>query len=359
MRVYNFSAGPATLPKEILRQAQTELLDYQDIGASIMEISHRSPQLEELTAKIETDLRELLTVPSNYHVLFLSGGGRTQFAMVPMNLLRGKQTADYINTGFWSSIAIEEANRYCKVNLAATSEANHFTTIPSKETWQLNPDAAYVHYVANETINGVEFPFIPDTGKVPLVSDMSSTILSRPIDVTKFGLIYACAQKNIAPAGITIVIIHDNLVGDPLPNTPTMLNYKTHVANRSLYNTPPVFCWYMAGLMFQWLKKQGGLQVMAQCNQNKATKLYQYIDQSDFSINKVDKRYRSWMNVPFDLAEPTLVDKFLLEAEQNGLYGLKGHPRGGSACRASIYNSMPETGVDALIEFMQEFVQSV
>jgi phosphoserine aminotransferase len=336
MRVYNFSPGPATLPEEILCQVQAELLNYQNLGASVMEISHRSPEFEKLIVKIEADLRDLLTIPNNYKVLFLSGGGRMQFAMVPMNLLRGKKTADYINTGVWSKMASTEAARFCEVNVAGTS--------PDPETWQLNSNAAYVHYVANETIDGIEFPFIPETGQVPLVCDMSSSILSRPIDVSKFGLIYACAQKNIAPAGLTVVIIREDLIGNPIPTTPTMLNYKTHADNNSLYNTPPIFCWYMAGKMFAWLKQQGGLEIVAKHNQTKVTKLYQYIDQSDFYLNQVDKRYRSWMNVPFDSIKPELAGKFLQEAQQQGLYGLKGHPLGGGAFRASLYNAMPEAG---------------
>lgn len=354
MHVYNFSSGPATLPQEVLQQAQVELLNYQNLGISAMEISHRSSEFEEMLKKAEMDLRELLFIPKNYHVLFLQGGARTQFAMVPMNILRGKQRADYIKSGIWSQLAIDEAKAYCKVDVVASSEADNFTTIPPVETWQLNSGAAYLHYTPNETINGVEFPFIPDSGQVPLVADMSSTILSQPLDITKFSLIYACAQKNIAPAGLTIVIIRDDLTAEPMPGTPTMLNYRIHLEYGSIYNTPPIFCIYMAGLMFQWLKKQGGLKVIAERNQNKAEKFYQYLDQSGFYINKVDKQYRSRMNIPFTLIKPSLTDKFIDGAKQNGLHNLKGHPRVGGL-RASIYNSMPEQGVDALIEFMEKF----
>ncbi|KPJ67233.1 MAG: MFS transporter [Coxiella sp. DG_40] len=357
MHVYNFSSGPATLPQEVLEQAQAELLSYQNLGLSAMEISHRSTEFEEMLKKTELNLRELLSIPKNYYVLFLQGGARTQFAMVPMNILRGKQSADYIKCGIWSKLAMDEAKAYCKVNVVASSEANNYTTIPPVATWRLNSDAAYLHYTPNETINGVEFPFIPDSSRVPLVADMSSTILSQPLDVNKFGLIYACAQKNIAPSGLTIVIIRDDLITEPMPGTPTMLNYKNHIEYGSIYNTPPIFCIYMAGLMFQWLKKQGGLKVIAERNQNKAEKLYRYIDQSDFYINNVDKTYRSRMNVPFTLCKPNLTDKFVDEAKQNGLHNLKGHPRVGGL-RASIYNSMPEHGVDALIEFMKEFANS-
>jgi len=354
MHVYNFSSGPATLPQEVLEQAQAELLNYQSLGLSAMEISHRSLEFEELIKKVEIDLRELLFIPKNYHVLFLQGGARTQFAMVPMNILGSKQCADYIKSGIWSQLAIDEAKAYCKVDVVASSEADNFTTIPPVETWQLNSGAAYLHYTPNETINGVEFPFIPDSGQVPLVADMSSTILSQPIDITKFGLIYACAQKNIAPAGLTIVIIRDDLIAEPMPGTPTMLNYRIHLEYGSIYNTPPIFCIYMAELMFRWLKKQGGLQVIAERNQNKAKKLYRYMDRSNFYINNVDKRYRSRMNVPFTLIKANLTDEFVAEAKENGLYSLKGHPRVGGL-RASIYNSMPQQGVDALIGFMEEF----
>jgi phosphoserine aminotransferase len=274
--------------------------------------------------------------------------------MVPLNLLKGKKTADYINTGQWSKKAIAEAKRYCEVNTAATGEAGNFTTIPPRSAWKLNPDAAYVHYTPNETIGGVEFHSIPDTGDVPLIADMSSTILSRPIDVSKFGLIYAGAQKNIGPAGLTIVIIREDLIGEVMPNTPVMFSYKTHADNGSMYNTPPTFAWYVAGLVFDWIKRKGGLEAMAEVNKRKAEKLYAFIDKSRAYRNPVDPECRSWMNVPFTLKKPDLDSKFLEMAKASGLVALKGH-RSVGGMRASIYNAMPEEGVDALIACMGEF----
>jgi phosphoserine aminotransferase len=344
------------LPKEVMEQAAAEMMDWHGSGMSVMEMSHRSKEFISIAEKAEADLRELMKIPDNYKVLFLQGGASTQFAMVPMNLLRGKDTADYINTGYWSKKAIAEAKRFCKVNIAATSESSNFTTIPPRSEWSLNPDAAYVHYTPNETIGGVEFHSIPDVGDVPLVADMSSTILSRPIDVSKFGLIYAGAQKNIGPAGLTIVIIREDLIGNELPGTPTMLSYETHAKANSMYNTPPVYCWYIAGLVFEWIKKKGGLEVMAEINKRKAEKLYAAIDNSDFYHNPVDPKCRSWMNIPFTLAKPELENKFLEQAKEAGLVTLKGH-RSVGGLRASIYNAMPEEGVDALIAFMEEFAR--
>jgi phosphoserine aminotransferase len=271
-----------------------------------------------------------------------------------MNLLRGKKTADYINTGQWSKKAIAEAKRYCNVNVVATSEASNFTTIPPQADWKLNPDSAYVHYTPNETIGGVEFHNIPEVGNLPLVADMSSTILSRPVDVSKFGLIYAGAQKNIGPAGLTIVIIREDLIGEPIPGTPLMLSYKTHADNGSMYNTPPTYAWYIAGLVFELIKRKGGLEVMAETNKRKADKLYAAIDKSDFYKNPVDKKCRSWMNIPFILKNPELDKNFIEGTKKAGLVALKGH-RSVGGMRASIYNAMPEEGVDALIAFMQEF----
>lgn len=356
-RIYNFSAGPAVLPLEVLEQAREELVDWHGSGMSVMEMSHRGKEFMEIAAKAEANLRELLNITKNYKVLFLQGGASQQFAMVPMNLLRGKTTADYINTGEWSKKAISEAKKFCTVNVAATTEASKFTTVPSQNTWKLNSDAAYVHYTPNETIGGVEFHWVPETGNVPLVADMSSTILSRPIDVSKFGLIYAGAQKNIGPSGLTVVIVRDDLIGQPIKGTPTMLDYKTHADNESMYNTPPTYAWYVAGLVFEWLKKQGGLAGMAKINQRKAEKLYAAIEKSKgFYHSPIDPACRSWMNVPFTLPDEALDEPFLKGAKAAGLVQLKGH-RSVGGMRASIYNAMPEAGVDALIGYMQDFQQ--
>ncbi len=355
-RAYNFSAGPAAVPTAVLQQAQAEMLDWHGSGMNVMEMSHRGKEFMSIAAQAEADLRELLAIPANYKVLFLQGGASSQFAMLPLNLLRGKTSADYLNTGEWSKKAISEAKRYCQVNVVATSAAQNFCTIPDQDTWQLNPDAAYLHYTPNETIGGLEFQDIPNASDVPLVADMSSTILSRPLDVAKFGVIYAGAQKNIGPAGMAIVIIREDLIGEALPHTPSMFNYKIHAEAESMYNTPPTYTWYLAGLVFQWLKQQGGLSAMAEINQRKAEALYAAIDQSDFYSNPVDPRYRSWMNVPFTLANSELDDVFLKEAKAAGLLTLKGH-RSVGGMRASIYNAMPEEGVQALISFMQDFAQ--
>ena len=353
-RAFNFSAGPAMLPTEVLERAREEMLDWQGSGMSVMEMSHRGKEYMSIAEKAEATLRDIMGIPSNYKVLFLQGGASSQFAMIPMNLLRGKDAADYINTGAWSKKAIGEAKRYCKVNVAATSEDSKFNTVPAFDTWQLNPDAAYVHYTPNETIGGVEFPFVPETGEVPLVADMSSTILSRPIDVSKFGLIYAGAQKNIGPAGLTLVIVRDDLIGQTIDCTPTMFDYAIHAENDSMYNTPPTYAWYLAGLVFEWIKDKGGLAGMAEINRRKAEKLYRAIDDSPFYANPVDPACRSWMNVPFTLAKPELDADFLAGAKKAGLLTLKGH-RSVGGMRASIYNAMPEAGVDALVEFMGEF----
>jgi len=353
-RVFNFSAGPAVLPVEVLEQAASEMTDWRGSGMSVMEMSHRGKEFSSIATKAEADLRELMGVPGNYKVLFLQGGATSQFAMAPLNLLRGRKTADYINTGQWSKKAISEAKRYCDVNVAATGEPDNFMTIPPRSGWKLNPDAAYVHYTPNETIGGVEFHSIPDAGNVPIVADMSSTILSRPVDVSKFGVIYAGAQKNIGPAGLTIVIIREDLIGETIPGTPLMFSYKTHSDNGSMYNTPPTYGWYVAGLVFEWIKKKGGLTAMAEINKRKADKLYAAIDKSVFYNNPVDPGCRSWMNVPFTLKNSELDSKFLEEAKKAGLVALKGH-RSVGGMRASIYNAMPEEGVDALIAFMKEF----
>ncbi len=353
-QIYNFSAGPAVIPAEVLERAKSEITDWHGCGMSVMEMSHRGKQFMSIAEQAEADLRDLMAIPENYKVLFLQGGASSQFAMVPINLLRGKKSADYTNTGAWSKKAIAEAKRFCDVNVAATSEADKFTSAPAFDGWSLNKDAAYVHYTPNETIGGVEFPFVPDTGDIPLVADMSSTILSRPIDVSRFGVIYAGAQKNIGPAGLTVVIVRDDLIGQADSKAPVMFDYKTHADNDSMYNTPPTFGWYLAGLVFKWLKDQGGLQAMAKINERKASKLYAAIDESGFYANPVQKDSRSWMNVPFTLANPELDGDFLSEASDAGLITLKGH-RSVGGMRASIYNAMPEAGVDALIGLMADF----
>jgi phosphoserine aminotransferase len=354
-RVFNFCAGPAALPESVLKQAQEELLDYQGLGLSLMEMSHRAPEVVAVAEQAEADLRELMAIPSNYKVLFLQGGASSQFAMIPMNLLGDKKTADYVNTGQWSKKAIKEAGRFCDVNVVATDEPNNFAAVPAFDTWSLNNDAAYLHYTPNETIGGVEFDFIPDVN-VPLVADMSSTILSRPVDVSKFGLIYAGAQKNIGPAGITVVIVREDLMGNAQPATPTMFDYKVQADNGSMYNTPPTYGWYLAGLVFKWLIAQGGLEAMEAQNRAKQEKLYQYIDASDFYANPVAINNRSWMNVPFTLADAALDKAFLQKAEDAGLLNLKGH-RSVGGMRASIYNAVPMEAVDALISFMKGFAK--
>ncbi|NOX75727.1 MAG: 3-phosphoserine/phosphohydroxythreonine transaminase [Gammaproteobacteria bacterium] len=354
-RVFNFSAGPATLPQDVLEKAQADILNWQASGMSVMEMSHRGKEFMSIAAEAEADLRELMAIPDNYKVLFLQGGASSQFAMVPLNLLRGKTSADYYRTGSWSKKAIAEAKRYCNVNVVANTEIDgSFTAVPEQGSVAFNPDAAYVHYTPNETIEGVEFPYVPDTGDVPLVADMSSTILSRPIEVSKFGVIYAGAQKNIGPAGLTIVIVREDLIGDVKDGAPAMFDYATHAKNDSMYNTPPTYSWYLAGLVFAWLKKQGGLMAMAEINERKAGKLYAAIDASNFYAAPAAVNCRSWMNVPFTLANAELDAVFLAEAKAANLVTLKGH-RSVGGMRASIYNAMPEAGVDALIAFMADF----
>ena len=354
-RVFNFGAGPAALPLAVLERARDELVDWRGSGMSVMEMSHRGKEFIGIAEKAEHDLRDLLGIPPEYKVLFLQGGATAQFAMVPINLLRGRTTADYISTGEWSKKAIKEAGKFCKVNVAASAEASKFTTVPARSEWRLNPDAAYVHYTPNETIGGVEFHAVPEVGQAVLVADMSSTILSRPIDVRRFGLIYAGAQKNIGPAGLTIVIVREDLLGQALAGAPTMFDYKVQADNGSMYNTPPVYAWYVAGLVFEWLKELGGLRAMAEINERKAQKLYTYIDSSNgFYRNPVERTCRSWMNVPFTLIDAALDDAFLKGAKAAGLLQLKWH-RSVGGMRASIYNAMPEAGIDALIHYMQEF----
>jgi phosphoserine aminotransferase len=354
MRKFNFSPGPAVLPEEILRQAQDEMLDWHGSGMSVMEMSHRGKEFMSIAAAAEADLRELLAIPPGYKVLFMQGGATSQFAMVPMNLLRGKTAADYIHTGEWAKKAIGEAKKFCSVNTAASGEDRKFTYAPPKSSWKLSPQAAYVHYTGNETIGGVEFHWIPDTGVVPLVCDLSSSLLSRPLDVSRFGLIYAGAQKNIGPAGLTIVIVREDLIGHAPASTPSMFDYKIQADNQSMYNTPPTYALYVAGLVFQWLKRNGGLSAMEKVNIAKAKLIYDVLDASQFYASPVAKQDRSRMNVPFTLSDASLDEAFLQQAKQRGLLQLKGH-RSVGGMRASIYNAMPLEGVRALVDFMQEF----
>jgi len=353
-RVFNFGAGPATLPEPVLRQAAEEMLDWHGSGMSVMEMSHRGKEFIDIHARAEADLRELLGIPKNYKVLFLQGGAAAQFALVPMNLLRGKDRADYVASGYWSKKAIAEAKRYCKVNVAASSESGKFNHVPKQDKWKLDPGAAYVHITTNETIEGVEWHWTPDTGAVPLVTDASSHILSRPFDVSRFGLIYAGAQKNIGPAGLTIVIVREDLIGQALPSTPAVFDYKVQADADSMNNTPPGYAIYMAGLVFQWLKKLGGLKTMEEINVAKAKVLYDYLDQTEFYHSPAVKEDRSRMNVSFHLRNDKLDADFLKQAEGLGLSQLKGH-RAVGGMRASIYNAMPAEGVKALVEFMKEF----
>ena len=355
-RVYNFSAGPAALPSAVLEQAREYLLEWGGLGASVMEISHRGAPFMAVAEQAESDLRGLLEIPNNYKVLFLQGGAYGQFSLVPLNLLGqcDKPTVDYIDTGIWSCKAIEVAAAYAQVNVAASSQAQNYSCIPNQQDWQLNPQAHYVHYTPNETINGVEFHFIPETHDVPLVADMSSTILSRPIDISRFGVIYAGAQKNIGPSGLVLVIVRDDLLARAHPHTPAAFNYSLQAAAGSMLNTPPTFSWYLSGLVFKWLKEQGGLSVIAEHNQAKATLLYKTIDQSGFYSNTINHADRSWMNVPFTLPNLDLERAFLAAANDNGLIHLAGH-RSVGGVRASIYNAMPLEGVMALTDFMIDF----
>ncbi len=353
-RVYNFSAGPGVLPEPVLEQARDQMLDWHGSGMSVMEMSHRGKEFVGIAAQAEQDVRDLLAVPDNYRVLFLQGGATGMFSAIPMNLLRGRTRMDYVNTGSWSNKALKEARKYGEVNVAAEGGTGDPMSIPPEHTWQVSDDAAYLHYCPNETITGVEFHWVPEAGSAPLVADMSSTILSRPIDVSKFGLIYAGAQKNIGPAGLTLVIVRDDLLGDALPTTPGVWDFRQQAEADSMSNTPSTYGWYFAGLVFQWLKRQGGLEGMARINRRKAEKLYGAIDASGFYRNPVDPECRSWMNVPFILADDSLNDTFLSQATENGLVTLKGH-RSVGGMRASLYNAMPEAGVDALVGFMAEF----
>lgn len=354
-RIYNFSAGPAVLPLPVLERAQQEMTDWHDAGMSVMEMSHRGKEFITIAEKAEANLRELMGIPEHYKVLFLQGGASSQFAMVPLNLMGSSRRADYFDTGAWSAKAIKEAARYGSVNIVASSQEESYTTVPHHSQWEFDERSAYVHYTPNETIGGLEFDAVPECGDVPLVADMSSTILSRPIDVERFGIIYAGAQKNIGPAGLTIVIVREDLIGKAGSQTPAMMDYAIHAKAESMYNTPPTYAWYVAGLVFEWLLDNGGLSEMAEVNERKAGALYDCIDNSGgFYSNPVDKDYRSWMNVPFVMADPDLDAVFLKEAAAAGLVQLKGH-RSVGGMRASIYNAMPEEGVHALISFMQDF----
>ena len=353
-RVFNFSAGPAALPLEVLQQAQAEMVNWHGCGMSVMEMSHRGKEYMAIQAEAEADLRELMGIPANYKVLFLQGGASLQFAMVPMNLLRGKASADYLNTGEWSKKAIKEAKKYGAVNVIASSEDKNFSYAPAFSQWKLDPNAAYVHITQNETIGGVEIFETPDAGNVPLVSDMSSTILSRPFDVSKFGLIYAGAQKNIGPAGLTIVIVREDLIGQTVAGTPTMMDYQIQAENDSMYNTPPTYAIYIAGLVFKMLKAKGGIAAMEKTNRAKAKILYDVLDASSFFASPVAKENRSLMNIPFTLKNADLDEEFIKGAKARGMIQLKGH-RSVGGMRASIYNAMPVEGVQALADFMREF----
>jgi len=355
VRVFNFAAGPATLPLEVLQQAQSEMTDWRHGGMSVMEISHRSKAFIGVATEAEADFRELLSIPSNYKVLFLQGGATGMFSAIPMNLATADSTLDYINTGAWSKKAIGEAKRYARVNVAADESASNYTSVPEESALKLSAGAAYLHYVANETIAGVEFPYVPQVpGGVPLVCDMSSNILSRPIDVSKYGLIYAGAQKNIGPSGICVVIVRDDLIGKARPGTPSIWDFKAMADEGSMLNTPPTFGWYFAGLVFKWVKKQGGVAAMAERNRAKAEKLYGFIESSGYYKNPIAKNCRSWMNVPFTLPNAELDKPFCAEAAKAGLVNLEGH-RSVGGMRASIYNAMSMEGIDALTNFMRDF----
>jgi len=353
-RIWNFSAGPAVLPQEVLARAGDEMLDWHGTGMGVMEMSHRGKDFMGIAARAEADLRELLSIPANYKVLFLPGGATLQFAAIPMNLLAGKGKADFVVTGEWSRKAAKEAQPYCDVHVAASSEDRSFTYAPAQRAWKVRADAAYVHYCSNETIGGVEFQWVPETGEVPLVADASSHILSRPLDVSRFGLIYAGAQKNIGPAGLTIVVVRDDLLGHAQSGVPSVLDYKLQAEADSMLNTPATFGIYMAGLVFKWLKQLGGLAGMERRNVAKAKLIYDAIDASSFYRSAVAIEDRSRMNIPFNLADESLVGDFLKGSEARGMVQLKGH-RSVGGIRASIYNAMPIEGVRALVDYMREF----
>jgi phosphoserine aminotransferase len=353
-RVFNFSAGPAALPVAVLEQLRDEMLDWHGQGMSVREMSHRGKAYVGIAQQAEADLRELMAIPAHYKVLFLQGGATAQFAAIPFNLTAPGATVDYVNTGAWSTKAIAEARRYCAVNVVADATASRYTTVPAQSEWKRSTGAAYLHYTPNETIGGVEFPFVPDAGDVPLVADFSSSILSRPIDVSRFGVIYAGAQKNIGPAGLVVVIVREDLLGKARADIPTVFDWKAMAADGSMLNTPATYSWYVAGLVFQWIKRQGGVEAMGRLNQAKARKLYDTIDASGFYKNPVTVECRSWMNVPFTLPSADLDKPFTEGAKQAGLVTLEGH-RSVCGMRSSLYNAMPMAGVDALVQYMQEF----
>jgi len=354
VRVFNFSPGPAVLPEEVLRRAAEEMLDWHGSGMSVMEMSHRGKEFIGIAAKAEADLRTLLAIPQSYRVLFLQGGAMAENAIIPMNLLRGHSSADYVNTGAWSKKSIKEAKKYAAVNVAASSEDENFTYVPAQSAWRLDPSAAYVHVCTNETIGGVEYQWTPDTGDVPLAADMSSHLLSRALDVSRYGVIYGGAQKNIGPAGLTLVIVREDLLDRALPITPSAFHWQEQAANDSMVNTPPTYAIYVAGLVFEWLLAQGGVAAIEKRNVAKAALLYDAIDRSDFYASPVRKQDRSRMNVPFRLRDESLDAAFLEGAKARGMIQLKGH-RSVGGMRASIYNAMPIEGVQALVAYMQDF----
>jgi phosphoserine aminotransferase len=354
MRIFNFSAGPAVLPEEVLKRAAAEMMDWHGSGMSVMEMSHRGKEFIGIAAKAEADLRSLLGIPVDYKVLFLQGGAIAEFAFVPLNLLGGRRSADYVNTGEWSKKAIKEARRYCAVSVAASSEDRAFAYVPDPAGWKLDPDAAFVHVCTNETIGGVEFHFTPDTGNVPLVADMSSHFLSRPVEVSKYGVIYGGAQKNAGTAGLTLVIVRDDLLDRAAPITPSVFRWKEQAEGESMLNTPPTWAIYVAGLVFEWLLAQGGLAAIERRNIEKSALLYDFLDRSSLYRNPVDPVARSRLNIPFRLQDAALDEAFLKGAEEHGLVQLKGH-RSVGGMRASIYNAMPLAGVQALVDYMKQF----
>lgn len=353
-RVYNFCAGPAALPEPVLQQAKEELLDWHGKGLSVMEMSHRGDEFTAIAADAEQDLRDLLNVPNDYKVLFMQGGASQQFAQIPLNFLADGGCADYIDTGIWSRKSIDEARRFGNINVAASAKEYDYFAIPGQNEWKLSKDAAYVHYASNETIGGLQFDWTPEVGDTPLIVDMSSDILSKPINVSDYGMIYAGAQKNIGPSGLVVAIVREDLLGHARASCPTMLNYKVAADNGSMYNTPPTFSWYLSGLVFKWLKEQGGLDAMAVRNHAKQAMLYKAIDDSDFYSNPIAINARSWMNVPFRLADAKLDKAFLAGADKRGLLNLQGH-RSVGGMRASIYNAVSIEAVEALVAYMHAF----
>ena len=351
--IYNFSAGPAVLPKEVLKEAQNNLLDYKNTGMSVMEMSHRGADFMDIAERAEKSLRKIMNIPENYSVLFLQGGATQQFSLIPMNQLGDKEKVAYIDTGAWSSKAIKAAEKFCEVDVIAESKSNNYSNVPDFTDLDISNEYAYLHITPNETIGGLKYGKLPKSS-VPIVADMSSMILSEEIDVNEYGMIYAGAQKNIGPAGLTIIIINNDLLEKASEQTPDILNYTKMAAKGSMMNTPPTFAWYMSGLVFDWIDEQGGIPAVEKSNKEKAALLYGYIDESDFYSNPIDKEYRSLMNVPFILSDDSLNEKFLSSASEAGLLSLKGH-RSVGGMRASIYNAMPVQGVKALVDFMKKF----